>query len=318
MPVAEVIKYNGGSDVFAWKFPNEELSTWSQLIVNESQEAVLLKGGQLYDVFGPGRHILDTGNIPLLRHIVNLPSGGQSPFTAEVWYINKVHSLNIKWGTATPVQVQDPKYKVFLPLRAFGQFGIQVIEPTMFLTKLVGTMPVFDKNHLEIFFRGLYLTIVKDALASYLVKQSISALEINAYLRDLSAHLQENLSPVLAEYGVSLLNFFVNNISVPDDNPSIVQLKAALAKRAEMDIVGYSYEQERSFDTMEGVDPGAAQPSVMGFGAPKQCPGCGEHIKSDKVKFCPECGNSLRKKCTGCNTVIEGNPKFCLECGNKL
>lgn len=104
MAIVDVVKYNGEPDVFAWKYPNEELGTWTQLIVNESQEAVLFKGGKALDVFASGRHTLETANIPLLRSIVNLPFGGRSSFTAEVWYINKIHSLDIKWGTPSPIQ----------------------------------------------------------------------------------------------------------------------------------------------------------------------------------------------------------------------
>ena len=120
MAIVEVVKYNGKPDVLAWKYPNEELGTWTQLIVNESQEAVLVKGGKVFDVFGSGRHTLETANIPILNKIINLPFGGRSPFTAEVWYINKGYNLDIKWGTPSPVQIQDPKYGIFVPVRANG------------------------------------------------------------------------------------------------------------------------------------------------------------------------------------------------------
>lgn len=354
MAIVEVIKYNGTPDVFAWKFPSEELGTWTQLIVNESQEAILFKGGQALDVFGPGRHTLETANIPILSKFVNLPFGGRSPFTAEVWYINKIHSLDIKWGTATPIQLQDPKYKVFIPLRAFGQFGIQVAESKKFLTKLVGTMPTFDKNTVLEFFKGLYLTKVKDSISSYLVKKEVSMLEINAYLVELSEHLKERIAPTMEEYGISLLNFFVKNISVPEDDPAVMQLKSALAKRAEMDIIGFDYTQERSFDTLEGAatNQGSAQAGMMGAGmglgmgfgvggamgnqmgglaqtintAPSQppenkveekkikCNACGSDCPSNR-KFCADCGASLVEMCSNCNSPIEGKPKFCPECG---
>ena len=207
MAIVAVIKYNGGPNVFAWKYPSEELGTWTQLIVNESQEAVLYKGGQALDTYAAGRHTLSTANIPFLNRIINLPFGGRSPFTAEVWYINKIHSLDIKWGTPTPIQLQDPKYNVFVPLRSFGQFGIQIGDSKQFLTKLVGTMPLFDKDNITRFFRGLYLTKVKDAISSYLIKKSVSVLEINAYLDELSEYLKEGILPTLDEYGINLLNF---------------------------------------------------------------------------------------------------------------
>ena len=318
MAIVEVVKYNGGPDVFAWKYPGEELGTWTQLIVNESQEAVLFKGGQALDLFAAGRHTLSTANIPFLNNIINLPFGGRSPFTAEVWYINKVHSLDIKWGTPTPIQLQDPKYKVFVPLRAFGQFGIQIGEAKQFLTKLVGTLPILDKDHISNFFRGLYLTKTKDAISAYLIKKSVSALEINAYLNELSECLKETIMPTLEEYGIKLLNFYVNDINVPEDDPAVKKLKDALAKKAEMDIVGYSYVQERSFDTLEGAatNIGSAQSGLMGAGIGLGMGlGVGGAVGSQVGGLAQNLNVKEMKKCSGCSSEMEMAARFCPSCG---
>lgn len=352
MAIVAVVKYNGTPDVFAWKYPSEELGTWTQLIVNESQEAVLYKGGQALDVFTAGRHTLETANIPILSKLVNLPFGGRSPFTAEVWYINKAHSLDIKWGTPTPIQLQDPKYKVFVPLRSYGQFGIQIDNSKKFLTKMAGTLPVFDKTNVQKFFRGVYLTKVKDSISSYLIKKNISVLEINAYLDELSEHLKERINPTLDEYGIRLINFFVNDINVSEDDPAVKKLKDALAKRAEMDIVGYSYVQERSFDTLEGAasNPGSGQSGLMGAGiglgmgagiggvmgnqiggaaqninikSTKRCVNCNAEIEAAQ-RFCPSCGYDSQKEqaadhhltiCSECGHAYSKKFKFCPECG---
>lgn len=157
MAIIDVIKYDGPPDVFAWKHPNQEMGTWTQLIVNESQEAILYKGGQAMDRFTAGRHTLSTANIPIISNIVNLPFGGKSPFTAEVWFVNKLHSLNIKWGTRAPLQAQDPKYQMFVLVRSYGQFGIQIDDARKFLAKLVGTMPVFNQDALSEYFRGVLM-----------------------------------------------------------------------------------------------------------------------------------------------------------------
>lgn len=174
----------------------------------------------------------------------------------------------MKWGTPTAIQLQDPKYKVFLPLRSFGQFGIQIDDSRKFLIKLVGTLSVFDRDSIFRFFRGLYLTKVKDSISSYLIKKQISVLEINAYLDEISEHLKERMIPAFHEYGIKLINFYVNDISVPEDDPAVKKLKEALAKKAEMDIIGYNYVQERSFDTLEGAatNPGSGQSGLMGAG----------------------------------------------------
>ena len=353
MAVVDVVTYQGSPEVFAWKFPNSELSTWTQLIVNESQEAILVKGGKICDIFQAGRHTLSTDNIPILNRIINLPFGGHSPFTAEVWYINKVFSLDIKWGTATPIQLQDPKYRIFVPVRAFGQFGIQIEDSQKFLIKLVGALPQFDKTSIIKYFRGVYLTKAKDCISSYLIHRSISILEINAYLNELSAFLQERISPAFVEFGIQLTSFFVNDINVPEDDPAVMQLKKALAKRAEMEIIGYSYQQERSFDTLEGAatNPGFIQEGLMGAGiglgmgvgvggavgqqfgdlaqnlntgATQVCPKCGMTFDKN-ARFCSRCGYDMQSqeksktqiRCASCGTVLNDNSKFCMKCGKK-
>lgn len=353
MAIVDVLKFNSDASIFAWKYPNSELATWTQLIVNESQEAILLKNGQITDVFGPGRYVLSTDNIPILQGLINLPFGKKSPFSAEVWFINKSFALDIKWGTTTPIQVQDPKYGVFVPMRAFGQFGIQIEDSRRFLTKLVGTMPFFNSSTLTDYFKGLYVTRVKDRLSSCLVKSKISILEINSHLDEISSELEKQLQGEFAEFGIRVASFYVNDISVPENDPAVKQLKAALAKRAEMDILGYNYQQERTFDTLNtaagnqgvaGTVMGAGLGAGMGFGIggamgaavgnmepvmnvkeeKKNCPECGASIGAS-LKFCPECGADTQKKeakqeakCSACGSVLASGTKFCPSCGRKI
>lgn len=355
MAIIDVIKYDGSPDVFAWKFPNHELATWSQLIVNESQEAILFKGGQALDSFTAGRHTLSTANIPILNHVVNLPFGGDSPFTAEVWYVNKVHSLNVKWGTRTPLQLQDPKYQLFVKVRSFGQFGIQIEDARKFLGKLVGTLPVFNQDTLTEYFRGVLMMNIHQLISSYFVHRKISILEINAYISDISKHIQELVAPVFEEYGIRLLNFYVDSVNTPEDDPATQRLREALAKRAEMNIIGFTYQQERTFDTLGEVarnDSGVKSDLMsagMGFGMgygvggavggvmtqmagelrvdahDKVCPKCNRGNQRD-ASFCTGCGTSLavsggtekpvEVKCQACGEQMPRTTKFCPHCGD--
>ena len=351
MAIVDVLKFNSDASIFAWKYPNTELATWTQLIVNEAQEAVLVKNGQIADVFGPGHYTLSTDNIPILQGLINIPFGKKSPFSAEVWFINRSFALDIKWGTTTPIQVQDPKYGVFVPLRAFGQFGLQIEDSRKFLVKLVGTMPFFNSQTMTDYFKGLYITRVKDRLSSCLVSSKISILEINSHLDEISGALCEQLQKEFAEFGIKVHSFFVNDINVPENDPAVKQLKSALAKRAEMDILGYNYQQERTFDTLNtaagnqgtaGAVMGAGMGLGMGFGiggavgnaaagmdhvmstkeAEKECPSCHAMI-GENLKFCPKCGADTTKakdelKCSGCGAAFVKGTKFCAGCGKKI
>ena len=322
MAIVEVIKYNGRPDIFAWKYPSEELGTWTQLLVNESQEVVLVKNGKVLDIFGSGAHTLETANIPLLNKIINLPFGGRSPFTAEVWYINKGYHLDIKWGTPTPIQIQDPKYGIFVPVRSNGAFGIHVEEAKKFLIKLVTTLPVFDVGAIIKYFRSLYITKVKDAISSYLIHKQISVLEINAYIDELSQYMKERIQPIMDEYGIELTSFYVNEISVPEEDTAVKKLKDALSKRAEMNIIGYSYQQERSFDTLEGAAKNAGSASVsimgaglgigMGFGMGQ---GVGREFGNIAREIQVNNSEGTVKECPSCHTQIPLDQRSCGSCG---
>ncbi|MEI7027765.1 SPFH domain-containing protein [Paenibacillus sp. y28] len=353
MALLDVVKYDGPSGVLAWKYPKEDLGTWTQLIVHETQEAILFKGGQALDSFGAGRHTLATQNIPLLSSLVNLPFGGKSPFSAEVWFINKVHTLDIKWGTPSPIQLQDPKYQLPISVRAFGQFGVQIENARKFLLKLNGTLPMFDAATLNKFFSGVLLMNINKLISGYLVHKRISMLDINAYVGDISVHMEEQIAPIFEEYGIKLLNFNVLSINIPENDSATKRLKDALAKRAEMDILGYTYQQERTFDTLEeaarsdgpgssvmdaGIGMGMGFSIGGGFGehmvrlvgqldsSPQQraCPACRAANRPD-AQFCNSCGHSFRRAgtpqeqsvtCGNCKMPFPRNSKFCPHCGD--
>lgn len=358
MAIISVVKYDGSPDVFAWKYPDDELGLWSQLIVNESQQAILLEGGEIVGVFESGHHTLNSKNIPFLENIINIPFGGESPFKVEVWFVNKVFALDVKWGTPSPIQIQDPTYKILVPVRSNGIFGISIDDPKKFLVKLVGTLPSFTKQDIANYFKGLYITRAKDAISTYILEQGIDVLNINMYLDELSSFLEERISPVMSEYGISLTNFFVNDISIPDNDPAVVKLRDSLAKKAEMDIIGFNYVQERSFDTLEGAatNQGSDAASVMGAGMgmgmgfgmgtgmggafsgiaqnlnilgdlQSRCPRCGS-LASQGQRFCGYCGAEIIEAlsqnavsmefCGACGSSFPSGCKFCPQCGQSV
>ncbi|MFA0816260.1 MAG: SPFH domain-containing protein [Anaerofustis sp.] len=328
MALIHVVKYNGSPDVFAWKYPDCNLSTWTQLIVSESQEAVLYKGGKAYDLFTAGTYSLQTENIPLLNRLINMPYGGQTPFTAEIWFVNKAVNLDIKWGTASPIQLHDPKYNIILPVRSYGQFGIAIEDSAKFLMKLVGTLPSFGKDQLTDYFKGFYLTNVKDTIATYIVKEQISVLEIGSYLNEISDYLTKQTTPILGQYGIKLLYFNINDISVPQDDSAVQKVKDALSRKAEMDIIGYHYEQERFYDESNRIDSAYALNKTLHKDITStkpadrkiKCTQCGELLNNGE-KYCWNCGAKQLfefRKCPQCGNTIGHNMKYCTECGMQL
>ncbi|RJE87707.1 SPFH domain-containing protein [Paenibacillus sp. 1011MAR3C5] len=345
MSLIDIVKYDGTPDVYAWKFPHQELGTWTQLIVNQSQEAILFKGGKALDSFGPGRHTLSTANIPLLNHIVNLPFGGKSPFTAEVWFVNKGSVLDIKWGTATPIQVKDPLYHILVPVRAFGHFGLTVEDSRKFLIKMVGTLGEFTKESLSKHIRGVMMMNITEIITSYLIHKKVSSLEINAYISEISSHAQAKIADVLDEFGIKIHHFYIENVSVPDGDPSIEKLRSLLNKRLEMEMVGFSYQQQRSLDILEGAakNPGSVHPLFVGANlgstlggtfsgqmdrvsdamnaspppALAKCPHCGAS-GSAGVPFCSNCGKSMREKEPAALESPAKKVPHCDKCGTAI
>lgn len=344
MSVAEVVKWDLMQDYLVWKYPNSELSTWSQLIVGESQEALFVKEGKLAKVFSSGRHKLDTDNYPFLKELYAIPFGGKSMYTAEIWYVNKTSVMDIKWGTAQPVELQDPKYKLIIPLTAYGQFGMKIKNSELFYKCFVGTNPTFEIDQLKKSIKGVVYSLARNAIASAVIKIGKSPFELNSYLTDISAIIKTEIQFEVENLGIEIVNFYIAAISLPEDNTELNKLKTALAKKAEMDVIGYTYQEEQSYETMKtaiskgkgissgiietGVELGMGMKLAKGFGetinnmsdsfvekvSELKCINCNMPIDKES-KFCKHCGQKQEIQCSECGRVYKEAVKFCSDCG---
>ena len=280
------IKYNGLEDELVWKFPYENLSIGAQLVVNESQEALFYKGGSVGDIFGPGTHTLSATNVPLLQKIINLPFGGNTPFTAEVWYINKTVKRNLKWGTRVRFELMDPVYGIPVPVGAFGQFGIRINDSGRFMKEIVGTKHLKTTDEVVEDFVSEILNKVQDTIAKYIDQMQISILRLPALISEISNNIQSRIKDEFDRYGVEITNFYVDSINYNEEDPGIIRIKEqmaasaaqvrqAMSNKQQRDIEGFTYQQERSFDVMEtaagnegsaGTTMGAGMGIGMGFG----------------------------------------------------
>jgi membrane protease subunit (stomatin/prohibitin family) len=268
MAIIDVVKYDGPNNVLVWKWRSltnsnreEELRYGTQLVVNQSQEACFIKGGQLLDVFGPGTHTLSSKNLPILSSIIGLAFGGDSPFKAEVYFINKSVSMDAKFGLI-PFNMIEPKFKVPIPVTSRGSFAINVSDSKSFLNKIVGTVPDFETKTLAQYFRGEIVENVKNAITKIAKEQKLSPLELESIVSEVGDAVRGLLANKISEYGLDLKLFNIEAIPVIDEDQRVKELVAEyqrlmaedvsesmrLKRRAENLEV---YKIERSFDTAE-------------------------------------------------------------------
>jgi len=252
MAIIDVVKFDGDPTQLAWKFPSDNLRLGTQLVVKTAQVAFFVKGGKIFDKFEPGTHTLNTSNIPLLGGVIKLPFGGDTPFQAEVWFVNLLTKLDAPWGTATPLQVEDPKYGIVVPLRAYGQFGYQVSNPLLLLQKLVGVQTIFSHEKIEEYFKGILLQSMSSNIVKALVRENIGLLQLTAFLSEISSFCKTQASADFDSCGLELLNFYFISINIPENDPSYLKLKEIKEKSAELNIVGKDiYQFDKSMDVLK-------------------------------------------------------------------
>ena len=231
--VAEVLKYEGDNKTFIWKHPSEDFNNRTQLIVHESQEAIFLLNGQALDTFGPGRYTLETENIPLLARFLKLLSGNSTPFHAEVYFINKSVQMGIKWGTDSKVRYVEPDYGFPMEIGASGSMNLLVKDSRKLLLKLVGTMKGIaweerdDKfsQSLQSCFRPVISMVIKSNLSAAIKAEKFDILEVDEHLDSLAKTLHARILPEFEEYGLTIPQFYVNAIVLPEDDLNFRRLR---------------------------------------------------------------------------------------------
>lgn len=278
----------------------------TQLIVQEGQAALFVCGGVVADVFYPGTYTLSTDNIPILKKLINLPFGGTTPFSAEIYFINTTVKLDINWGTSEPIQLIDPKYHVKLRVRAFGQMGVRILDAATFFKEVIGGMQkddVVKVDKVKEYYRRILVVKVKSVIADTIITNKISALEITTKLEELSDKLEEQILP---EFKNTVLRLLISLFSPLISRTRILrklirflkitQLLKSWVMRASMNqtIGNPIYKEEM-----------------------KECVSCHAKIPAGS-KFCPECGFNNSGIICECGNKLAPGTKFCPECGKKV
>ena len=270
MKIVDVISWEVNELELVHKFESDGLRLGSQLIVYPGQTAFFIKGGKIYDEFTSGTYIINSENIPLLGKVINIPFDGETPFKAEVWFVNAISLLNNKWGTMTPIQVEDPKYDVIVPIRAYGQYGFHIDNPRLFLEKIVGNMSSFETIKVIDYFKGVILSKLNNIIYDALQQSGHSVLTISSQIESLSVYAQSCLTQDFANYGINIELFNIISISIKEDDPSYIRLKETKDAKARINVMGREdYQMTRSFDVLEKAanNHSGMSGAAMGIGA---------------------------------------------------
>src|SRR5689334_1998358 len=343
----EVIEWlDDSANTLLYRFPvkEQEIKNGAQLIVRESQVAVFVHEGQIADQFPPGRYTIDGGNTPILSKLGAWKYGFNSPFKAEVYFVNTKQFTDLKWGTPNPVMMRDTDFGM-VRLRAFGIYTVRVSDPKAFIKEIAGTNARFVTEDIQGQLKRTLVGGFSDALA----ESKIAALDLASNYDELSKFTRDKLNDEFKTLGLELTKFVIENISLPQE------VEAAMDKRTSMGVIGDvgRYAQFQAADAMRDAaqNPGGGAGTGVGLGAGfalgnamagamnnamsqsnqsqsggaqgaaqagVPCPKCG-HQNAPGAKFCMECGAKQGPAtCANCQAELTPGAKFCNECGQKV
>lgn len=208
-----------------------EIKWGSQLTVRESQEAVFFRDGQALDIFGPGRHILQTQNIPKIgKWVTSFGYGPTSPFRAEVVFIGKQLFTNLKWGTREPILFRDTELNA-VRLRAYGSYSIQVSDSMLFVNKVVGTRGLFSTQSIQDYLKG----IIVSKLNTILAKELKSVFDIAQSIENLNLFIRTEIDTDFSGLGLKIHDFYIQSISVPEEVQKLIDTQSGMSALGNMD-----------------------------------------------------------------------------------
>ena len=276
---ADVIKNSGSGELLIWRQPEEDFNTNSTLIVMPGEEAIFIKGGTVEQTFDNGTYKLSTENYPFISRLRNAFTGGVSTFNCVVYFVRKAHSVEIRWGTDSPIQVRDKMLGIATKLRARGAYKIQIGDPVKFLEKLIGNNVFYQtQEELNKYFINEFQSKIKSVIAIAINESDTEILGIDSRLDELSDTIEPFMQEILDDYGLKCVKFTVAAVDIDDDElrrrydeigiDAIAKMRNAQADKAVMGILGDDWGKQQAANILGNLsmNPGAGGVAAAGAG----------------------------------------------------
>ena len=250
------IENEGSSRSLVWKSPERSLVIGDQIIVNESEEALLFENGQLMQTLEGGRHLVESGNIPGIEGLIRRAAGSNSPIRIDTWFINKTVSNDYKWGVQ--LQAKDHQHGLIVPVGSYGSMLIRIDDPASFVLQIVGQRFEMTKDDLRDFILPIIERNLKDYISKSITNKKLDIFTLDSELMESSKAMSDLISKDIKRFGISLIDFYIQGIEVIGNNPDYLRIKESLSEAASLKIRAKAasetegfYEKERELDALD-------------------------------------------------------------------
>ena len=275
---ADVLKNSGDGNLLIWRQPEEDFNTNSTLIVMPGEVAIFIKGGIIEQTFENGTYKFSTENYPIISRLRNVFTGGVSTFNCVVYFVRNAHSMEILWGTDSPIHVRDNFLGIATKLKARGAYKIQIVNPVIFLEKLIGNnVPFKTQDEITLFFRNEFQSKIKSCIAKAANESTKELLGIDARLDDFSNSINPLIEEILVDYGLKLIKFSVSAVDIDDDElrrrydeigmEAIEKMRIAQADKTVLGILGEDWGRQQSVTILKDLANNQSDSDIAAAGA---------------------------------------------------